>query len=174
MKDLWPFLMLLCHYLSPQAIVLPAKGKTKPEVIKHLVSALGEVYHLKQPKRILHAVMEREKAGSTFLPIGVAIPHARLAGIDEIKVVMGIIPEGIDEVIEGHPYRISVVCLFVSPTTEQEFGRHLKLLARIAALFRDEHLVQDLTKCATSHAAFELLQRRERTADETHESSTTV
>lgn len=161
--------MLLCHYLTPQAIVLPAKGKTKIEVLGHLVSALAELHHLRQPKKILHAILEREKAGSTFLPIGVAIPHARLSGIEEIKMVMGILPHGLAEVIDGHSYHISIVCLFLSPLTEKEFGRHLKLLACIAAFFREERFLQELVKCTTPAMAFTLMQRWEREAAETHE-----
>ncbi|MBI2346231.1 MAG: PTS sugar transporter subunit IIA [Deltaproteobacteria bacterium] len=164
--------MQLCHYLSPEAIVSPVKGKAKVEVLRSLVSALAELHHLKQPKRILHAILEREKAGSTFLPIGVAIPHARLAGVDEIKVVLGILPEGVDEIIDGNHYAVSVICLFVSPMAEEEFGRHLKLLAQISALFREERLVQELVACKTPAAAFALLQRRERDAVEKGEEET--
>lgn len=166
--------MLLCHYLTPQAILLPAKGKTKMEVLGHLVSALAELHHLRQPKKILHAILEREKAGSTFLPIGVAIPHARLSGIEEIKMVMGILPHDLTEVIDGNAYRISIVCLFLSPLTEKEFGRHLKLLACIAALFREEQLVKELKQCTRPESAFALLQRREREAAETHEPPPTL
>lgn len=165
--------MILCHYLSPEAIVLPAQGKTKADVMKHLCSALAEIHHLKQPKRIFHAILEREKAGSTFLPIGVAMPHARLAGIEEIKMVMGILPEGLDETIDGNHYPIHLICLFVSPLAEKEFGRHLKLLARIAAVFREERLVHELAKCATPQHAFTLLQRYERDVAEQNDAAAT-
>ena len=165
--------MQLCHYLTPQAILIPVKGKSKPDLLRQLVSALTELHHLKQPKRILHAIVEREKVGSTFLSIGVAMPHARLNGIDEIKMVMGVVPEGIEEVIGDRPYRITIIFLFISPLTEKEFGRHLKLLAQIAALFREEHLVHAITKCTTPKAVFDLLQRTERANAEAHEERTT-
>lgn len=161
--------MQLCHYLTPQAIVIPAKGHSKGDVLSQLVSALSELHHLRQPKKLLHAILEREKAGSTFLPIGVAMPHARIPGIDDIKMVMGISPDGLDEIVDGTSYKIHVLCLFVSPLTEKEFGRHLKLLACIAALFREEGLVHDLAKCATPVAAFELLQHCERVSTEAKE-----
>ncbi|MBI4365852.1 MAG: PTS sugar transporter subunit IIA [Deltaproteobacteria bacterium] len=167
-------MMNLCNYLSPQTIIVAPKGHAKQDIMRQLVSALAEYHHLKQPKRIYHAIVERERAGSTFLPLGVAIPHARLAGIAEIKMVLGILPDGIEEAIDGQLFRIHLVCLFVSPLQEEEFGRHLKLLAHIAALFRDEQIVQQLAKCGSSGTAFALLQKIERAHAESHEPPASV
>jgi nitrogen PTS system EIIA component len=157
---------MLCHYLSPQTIICPTQGSSKHEIIESLTDALIDKHHLRHGKKILQAILSREKVGSTFLPIGVAIPHARCKDVDEIKMVMGILPEGLIETFEGTDYPIHLICLFVSPTAEQNFGRHLKLLARIAAVFRNVHIVKELAAASNPGIAFPLLQRFEREAED--------
>lgn len=158
--------MILCHFLSPLSIVCPLEAKTKDEVITSLTQFLAEQHGLKHPKKILKAIQAREKVGSTFLPIGVAIPHARISEIDEIKMVMGILPEPLISTFEGEEYPTHAVCLFISPTSEKNFGQHLKLLARIAAVFRDTAKLKQLSKAPDAAHAFALVQRFEREAEE--------
>lgn len=157
---------MLCHYLTPKHIISPAGGVTKTEVIEHLTAALCEHHHLKHSKKILQAILGREKIGSTFLPIGVAIPHARFRDIDDINMVMGVIPQGILEQYEDKEYAINLVFLFVSPMAEENFGRHLKLLARIAAIFRSREIVKTVAAATEPEAVFHILQRFEREAEE--------
>lgn len=157
---------MLCHYLTPKHIISPARGATKTEVIENLARALCEFHHLKHEKKIIQAIVSREKVGSTFLPIGVAIPHARFKELDDIKMVMGILPQGILEQYEEKTYPIQLVFLFVSPMAEENFGRHLKLLARIAAIFRSRDIVKTVAAAADPDTAFHVLQRFEREAEE--------
>lgn len=158
--------MILCHYLSTSSIICPAHGHNKSELIASLTDTLAEVYGIKSPKKLLHAIMAREKVGSTFLPMGVAMPHARYSETDEIKMVLGILPEGLVETFEGQEYPIHIVFLFISPSSEKDFGRHLKLLARIAAIFHDGAVVKELAQMRDPEAAFAFLQRLERDAEE--------
>lgn len=158
--------MILCHYLSTSSIICPAHGHEKAELIASLTDTLAEVHGMKHPKKLLQAIMAREKVGSTFLPMGVAMPHARYGEVEEIKMVLGILPKGIVETFEDQDYPIHVVFLFISPTSEKDFGRHLKLLARIAAIFHDAAVVKQLAQMKDPEAAFAFLQRLERDAEE--------
>jgi nitrogen PTS system EIIA component len=162
---------MLCHYLSPQAILCPTHCASKTEAIDSLTNALVDHYALRHGKKILQAIQAREKVGSTFLPIGVAMPHARCKDIEEIKMVMGVLPEPLIEEYEGTSYPVHIIALFISPTTEQNFGRHLKLLARIAAIFRNREIVETVARAQDPVAAFTLLQRFEREAEELQQQS---
>ncbi|MBI2342717.1 MAG: PTS sugar transporter subunit IIA [Deltaproteobacteria bacterium] len=157
---------MLCHYLSPHLILCPSTATTKHEVIETLTHALAERHHLKHERKILQAILAREEVGSTFLPIGVAIPHARYKEVEEIKMVMGILPTGLVEDAEGIADPIHIVALFISPAAEENFGRHLKLLARIGAIFRSRAIVEETAAAPDAETAFRLLQRFEREAEE--------
>lgn len=159
--------MQLSHYITPTEIVVPLKGTTKEAVYKELVSHLAQQHHIKDQGKLINAILEREESASTFLPIGVAIPHARIPEVNDIVVVMGVTPHDIkDTAKDSVPLTANVFCMFFSPTEDKEFGRHLKLLARIAAVFSDTKLVPELAKLSSAEDIFERIQVREREMSE--------
>ena len=159
--------MQLTHYITPDEIIVPLKGKTKNDVYKEMVGHLARENDIKDKGKLFEAIIEREESASTFLPIGVAIPHARVPDVQDIIVALGVTPHPIkDTSKEGPPLTANVFCLFFSPTEDKEFGRHLKLLARIAAVFSDTKLVPELAKMHSAEDVFEKLQVREREMSE--------
>ncbi len=159
--------MQLTHYITPTEIVVPLKETTKEGVYKELVSHLASEHHLKDKEKLVRAILEREESASTFLPMGIAIPHARIPEVDDILVVMGVTPHDIkDTAKDSAPLTANVFCMFFSPTEDKEFGRHLKLLARIAAVFSDTKLVPELSKLSSAEEVFERIQIREREMSE--------
>jgi mannitol/fructose-specific phosphotransferase system IIA component (Ntr-type) len=159
--------MQITHYISPREIIIPLQGVTKQDIYKELVDHLAELSGLTNSEELFQAIMNRENSASTFLPMGIAVPHARVAGIDEIKLVVGVSPQPIrDTGIEALPLTAQVFLLFFSPTEEKVFGRHLKLLSRIAAVFSEPELVAEIAGLDSGSAVFERIQRREREISE--------
>jgi len=159
--------MQLTHYITPKEIIVPLKGTTKEAVYKELVRYLADKHHIRDKDKLLSAILEREASASTFLPIGVAIPHARIPSVEDIMLIMGVTSAAIkDTAKDSAPLTANVFCMFFSPTEDKEFGRHLKLLARIAAVFSDTKLVPELAKLKSAEAVFERIQRREREMSE--------
>lgn len=156
--------MILCHYLTPQHVVAPLVETTKTAVIERLGTHLAALAKLDDPRKLIQAVLQREKSGTTFLPTGLAIPHARLAGITDIHMVLGLHPAGFVEEIDDVPQRIHAVCLFCSPVAEEAFGKHLQLLAHIASVFHDAATIQELAHMPDPVTAFTKLQQLERLA----------
>ncbi len=152
--------MMLCHYITPANIVVPVFGGAKRELLSSLVSRLAEQNHLKNPSRLLQTLLDREEEGSTFLPKGIAIPHARVPDVEEIKVIMGVLPDGFKETPESDPTYL--IILFFSPTKDTEFSRHLKLLSRISSVFRDPAFVKEAAQLKNPDDIFALIQHKER------------
>ena len=159
--------MQITHYLAPDEIIAPLKGKNKKEIYEELVEHIAKLNGLKDTKKLLNAIMEREKSTSTFLPMSIAIPHARVPDIDDIVFVIGVSKKPIkDEGAGALPLSANVFCLFFSPTEEKDFGKHLKLLARIAGVFSDTNLVTEISKMDSADKVFERIQLRERAISE--------
>ena len=152
--------MNLCHYLTPHNIVPLESGLSKDALLKELVKKLAELNDLKHPDRLAQTILDREAEGSTFLPTGIAIPHARVADVSDISLVLGVLPDGFQENADSDP--IYLVFLFLSPTQEKDFGRHLKLLARIAAIFREPQFVKTIADARDPDKIFSLIQHAER------------
>ncbi|MBI4126070.1 MAG: PTS sugar transporter subunit IIA [Deltaproteobacteria bacterium] len=157
--------MQLSHYMTPQSIVVPLAGTTKDQVLKELVEELARRKNIPDAGRLLASIKDREDSASTFLPMGVAVPHARVAVVDEMTMITGVAPAGVQDDPKQSPLTARIFCLFLSPTAEKEFGKHLKLLARIAAVFSDPKLVDDIAVLTTPHDIFARIQKRERQID---------
>lgn len=152
--------MMLCHYLTPHNVVFLKDAKNKAEVLTRLVEELSKINQLKNVKFLTQAILDREQESSTFLPTGIAIPHARVPDISEITLVMGIAPQGIKETPDAEATHL--IFLFFSPIKDKEFGRHLKLLAKISAVFHDPAFVKEVAAANDADKIFALVQQRER------------
>lgn len=87
------------------------------------------------PAMIEKVLGERELLASTGIGDGVAIPHGRLAGLDHFVAALAIRPEGVPfDAIDGRP--ASIFFAVVGP--ERAAGEHLKCLARIGRVLRDD------------------------------------
>ena len=151
---------MLCHYLTPNNIIVLKEAKDKNSLLTGLVDELARINGLKNPKRLAQAILDREREGSTFLPTGIVIPHARVPDVSEITLILGVLPEGIKETQESDPSYLFF--LFFSPIKDKEFSRHLKLLARISAMFRDPIFVKEVASAPDTDKIFSLIQHKER------------
>lgn len=158
--------MQICLYLTPELIVSPLEENTKDGIIRELVLHLANQKNLPNPDGMMKAIMEREATGSTFLPSGIAIPHARIAEVDDIVVTMGVAKDSVQDAEGQNGLQARVFCLFFSPVHDKEFGRHLKLLARISALFSDTDFIDEISSLGGPKEVFEALQKHERELDE--------
>jgi nitrogen PTS system EIIA component len=85
--------------------------------------------------RLVHALEDRERLNSTALGDGIAIPHGKLPGIRQVVAAFGRSPAGVDfNSLDGKPTHLFF--LLVAP--EDSAGAHLKALARISRLLKDE------------------------------------
>jgi len=123
-------------YLDVQNIKLDLISKTKNAIIDELVSILHESGAITDKEETVKAVLDREASMSTGMQNGVAIPHGRSAGVEQVKVAIGIKRGGVSfDSIDGKPSEIFL--LLISPKNAP--GPHLKVLSSIsAALNKDE------------------------------------
>lgn len=163
--------MGLCHYLAPHCICLDLKGATKEELLRNATAFLADSQELGDPVSLFALIWDREQSASTFLPMGVAVPHARIADLDEIKLALCLIQAGFPGAEDPALPPTHVVCIFVSPAKQTEFSAHLKLLSQIAAVFEDTDFTESLLKAKTQSEAFHLLQQRERSLIPTAQAS---
>ncbi|GIU66443.1 PTS sugar transporter subunit IIA [Candidatus Phycosocius spiralis] len=144
-KDTMQDLLDLIH---PNAIVYRIKAQTKNEVLLAMAEAAVKAYGV-ELSATLESTLERERLGSTGVGEGVAIPHARLKGLDTPKAVLAILDPAIDfEAPDGRA--ADVVVLLLSP--DEAGADHLKALARLSRLLRRQD-VRDGLRSARSAAA---------------------
>ena len=83
---------------------------------------------------VLHALLERERLGSTGVGEGVAIPHAKINGLKDLVACLARAPSGVEfDAIDKEPVRL----IFALLVPENSAGAHLKALARISRLLKN-------------------------------------
>lgn len=106
------------------------------------------------PRDIFDAVLQRERLGSTGVGQGVAIPHARLAGVSEVVGVFARLRSPVDfESIDGRP--ADLIFMLIAP--EDAGAEHLKALARVSRLLRREDVRQRLRAAPDADAIHAVL-----------------
>jgi len=110
---------------------------------------------------VLDALLEREAAGSTGVGHGVAVPHARLPGIDRMRGVFVRLEQPAPfEAVDDQPVDL-VFALFAPEDGDSE---HLRTLARVSRLLRQGDLRQQIRQARTAEAIYALLAREPRSS----------
>ncbi|MCJ7499913.1 PTS sugar transporter subunit IIA [bacterium] len=126
--------MKLLDYLTENDVLSQLHASTREGIIKEMVAHLKESGKIDDPEELVNILLDREMLGSTGIGHGVAIPHGRLRGLNEILLVFGRSPEGVDfDAHDGGP--VNLFFLLVAP--EDSAGLHLKTLARISRLVKN-------------------------------------
>jgi|SRR5215470_10843471 len=127
--------MRIIDVLEPTDIVADLGGGSKDDIITELATAVASHHPEIDRNRLVQALEDRERLNSTALGDGVAIPHGKLPGLRKVVAAFGRSTSGVDfSSLDGKPTHLFF--LLVAP--EDSAGAHLKALARISRLLKDE------------------------------------
>lgn len=150
--------MVLTQILEPACIKVPLDGKDKESAITELVDILDANGMLTDRNDVLNAVLIREQTRSTGIGSGIAIPHGKCKGVNDLVMAMGISRQGVDfQGIDDKP--VHIIVLLVSPIDKT--GPHIQALARISRLMLDEEFKNKLQNAASSQKLYELINDKE-------------
>lgn len=147
--------MKLAEYLDKDLIISDLSARTKSEVLAELVSPLPARHPHLDVSRVIQVLMDREKLGTTGIGDGIAIPHGKLDNLDQILVIVGRSREGVDFAsLDRKPASIFFAVLAPSSVV----GLHLKLLATVSRLLKDESFRQAFATAPDRDGLWRLLQ----------------
>jgi PTS system nitrogen regulatory IIA component len=150
--------MRLSELLTPQAVAAALKATTKRDVMVELVDLLESAHGLDSQGEILDRVLRRETMMSTGIGNGVAIPHGKARATDRMVAACAISGPGVDfEAVDGEPAHIFI--LLVSP--ENVGAAHVKVLANISRLLKEETVRRSLREAGTPQALLAAVQSAE-------------
>lgn len=103
---------------------------------------------------LFEALLEREEEGSTGVGVGVAVPHARITGLDRMRAVF----LRLDQPIEfGSVDDQPVDLMFVLFAPADAGSEHLRALARVSRLLRRTDMRERLRQARSADAIYALL-----------------
>jgi len=147
--------MNITDLLRKDFIIEELKSKTKKEVLFELSEAFARGGLNVDCDAMVEVLMEREKLGSTGIGEGIAIPHGKLTGLENLIVSFGRTTEGIDfDSLDGKPVHI----FFLLMAPENSAGQHLKALAKISRMLKEEDFRKELMDVKTSDDIYDLIE----------------
>jgi nitrogen PTS system EIIA component len=150
--------MKIADILSPDQVVSAIEARSKADVIEELARVVAAHHPEIEHWRLVQALEDRERLNSTALGEGVAIPHGKLAGVKRVIAAFGRSPAGVDfSSLDGKPTHLFF--LLVAP--EDSAGAHLKALARISRLLKDEAFRARLMAAPDAEALYRTIREED-------------
>jgi PTS system nitrogen regulatory IIA component len=132
--------MKLQDLLTPSAVKVVGSASSKKRLI-HDLADLAETAHGLPASPVVNALMEREALGPTGVGHGVALPHARIPGLEYVRGVFVRLEKPIDfDAVDRQP--VDLVFALFAP--EEAGVEHLKALALVSRSLRDGALCSKL------------------------------
>lgn len=154
-------IMQLSDIITPDRVVAQVQATSKKralETISEIFSAASS--DVLGAHEIFDSLIARERLGTTAIDHGVAIPHGRIKNITQALGVFVQLAEGVDcDAIDQQ----SVSLMFALLVPEESTEEHLQLLARLAQMFSDEALREQLQTAEDSQTLYNLLIDWDRT-----------
>jgi Kef-type K+ transport system membrane component KefB/mannitol/fructose-specific phosphotransferase system IIA component (Ntr-type) len=141
---------------------IPTLAASDPAGAIHELAEIAAPHTSFNAAFIAAAVLAREELMPTGVGFGVAVPHARLKGLKEPLVAVGIASDGVDfGAPDNLPARL--VCMLLTP--QEDGNAQLELISDLAQTFSSEHLVRAAVEAQGFTELLALVRTREATAE---------
>ncbi len=149
--------MKILDVLSPEAILTDLQARDKKGALEELVAPVAQQAGV-SPEEMVRVLMDRERLGSTGIGEGIGIPHGKMKNLESLYLGVGLSRKGIDfESIDGKPAHI----FFLLVTPENSTGLHLKVLARISRILKNEPFREKLLEAADRDEIYEAIRKED-------------
>ncbi|MDB4353883.1 PTS sugar transporter subunit IIA [Akkermansiaceae bacterium] len=141
--------MNLRQLIPAECVILELSSSEHEDVIREMVAHLASIGKIlvEDCSRFSEAVIGRELQVGTGLGSGVAIPHARVEGPDEILAVFARSKEGVD--FES-PDNAPAHCIVLLLAPEGQTAKHLQTLSELAKVFSQCECREELQAATTA------------------------
>uniref|UniRef100_A0A9E8CKX0 PTS IIA-like nitrogen regulatory protein PtsN n=1 Tax=Bosea sp. NBC_00436 TaxID=2969620 RepID=A0A9E8CKX0_9HYPH len=145
--------MTLTDLLSPAAVISPLRANGKKQALQELAQHAATLTGLPD-RELFEALLQRERLGSTGIGEGIAIPHGRMPGIDRLIGLFAKTEKPIDfDALDGQP--VDIIFVLIAP--EGAGADHLKALARVARVLRNQSVLEQVRKVRDPAAIYAVL-----------------
>ncbi|MCF8111365.1 MAG: PTS sugar transporter subunit IIA [Desulfobacteraceae bacterium] len=146
--------MKILDYINKDTVLTDLESADKKGVIDELAEPVAKQTKVDH-REIVRVLIERERLGSTGIGQGIAIPHGKISQLDSLVLGFGLSRKGVNfEAIDGKPTYLFF--LLLSP--DNSTGLHLRILARISKLLKEESFKQKLMQAKTAQDVMETIR----------------
>lgn len=151
-------IMNIVELLDPVSVEAEIKSATKDDVLEEMADVLLRSAQELNRNEVIAVLKERERLGSTGIGEGVAIPHGKLKDIDQLILSFGRSKAGVDfDSMDGKPAHL----FFLLLAPEDSISIHLKTLARISKLLKDQNVREQLLMAGNAEEIYQIIREKE-------------
>lgn len=148
--------MKIIDFLSPKCVQVFDEEMNKKRMLDVLAGIAASETGLDK-RMVLDALIERERLGTTGVGRGVALPHTRMPDLKKIFCAF-VRAQPVDfEAVDEKP----VDLFFLLLVPEKDGADHLKALARLSRILRNESLAESLRNVKTPAEIYQLIQEND-------------
>ena len=145
--------MILADILSRDCVIACHKIASKRQLLQKVADTAAKRAGI-DAQVIYETLTNREQLGSTGIGNGLAIPHGKLEGLDQVVAVFARLDQPIEfDSVDDRP--VDLVIALLAPTGAG--ADHLKALAHVARLMRTESLVDSLRQTREADKLYAIL-----------------
>jgi len=145
--------IMMQELISPEAIVAGLEASGKKQLLQDFAGFAAPQAAL-DPLAVFDVLWEREKLGTTGVGSGIAIPHGKLVGLDQVQGFFARLAQPIAfEAVDDKP--VDLVFLLLAPA--EAGADHLHALATVSRLLRDPLLCEAIRRAKDASAIYRLL-----------------
>lgn len=132
--------MKIKSFLRPESVLVDLRVPDKPALLRVLSQLAANTIHVSS-EAVFTEIARREELGSTGIGEGVAIPHARVAGVETAFALAARLKPPVNfDSIDGRP--VDLVFLLLAP--QSSTNEHLNVLAAVSRRLRERLVVERL------------------------------
>jgi nitrogen PTS system EIIA component len=148
--------MEIAELLTPRSVIAQLRVGNKKQALQEIARRAASATGIAE-RRIYDVLSERERLGSTGIGRGVAIPHGKLDELARLYGLFARLERAISfEAVDDQP--VDLVFVLLAP--ENAGAEHLRALARVSRLLRDDKVCEKLRGTDNADALFALLTER--------------
>ena len=150
----------LADIIDARAILPSVKAQGKKQLLQELSQAMAKFVNIDH-RIIFETLLQREKLGSTGIGQGIAIPHGKMPSINRVYGLFARLSAPIAyDSLDGQP--VDLVFVLLAP--DHAGADHLKALARISRLLRENDTIAKLRGTDTAEGLYSILTEPSATA----------
>ena len=144
----------IVKYLTEDSIILDCGSKSQKSALEIISNNMSKLTSTNKDE-IFEKLYEREKLGTTAFGNGIAIPHARIEGIDDAKIIILKLDQAIDfNSIDN--IKVDIIISLLVPKDSNDV--HIKLLSNIATLLDKEVFRDQLRQANIASDVIKIIQ----------------
>jgi len=146
--------VMLADLLHPKRVRVGVKLVGKESALRSIASLLTMPEGVANEETVYEVLLDRERLASTGIGSGVAIPHGRYDGVDELRAAVAVCPDGVEfEAVDQLP--VNIIVGIVGPRSMPQ--KHLAALAGVSRALRSDTRRAALLKAADDAEAYRVL-----------------